>query len=266
MCLWACFWVRLKFKIVDWVKQAALPNVDGPHPICWGFSRTRRRKGEIRKSGRSKDWKLLPRKVGNHWVFWIQEWNSQIWKLCLLVRASLFFPGLGFCVTFSGVSRQTPWIFLFPEANWIFANLGSCVFLNLTGLLSDLHLIYLLHSVNIFDHLPYLYIYVYMKVKLLVAKSWLTLPTHGPWPTRLLCPWNSPCKNTGVGSHSLLQGRRGVSKGEGEDPVDLPGLGIELRSLAWAGRFFTTEPPGKSKYVWLQSMRWQRVGHDLITK
>ena len=25
------------------------------------------------------------------------------------------------------------------------------------------------------------------------------------YPTRLLCPWNSPGKNTGVGSHSLLQ-------------------------------------------------------------
>ena len=25
------------------------------------------------------------------------------------------------------------------------------------------------------------------------------------WPTRLLCPWNSPGKNAGVGSHSLLQ-------------------------------------------------------------
>ena len=26
------------------------------------------------------------------------------------------------------------------------------------------------------------------------------------WPARLLCPWDSPGKNTGVGSHSLLQG------------------------------------------------------------
>ena len=26
------------------------------------------------------------------------------------------------------------------------------------------------------------------------------------WPTRLLCPWNSPGKNTGAGSHFLLQG------------------------------------------------------------
>ena len=29
---------------------------------------------------------------------------------------------------------------------------------------------------------------------------------NGLQPTRLLCPWNSPGKNTGVGSHSLLQG------------------------------------------------------------
>ena len=29
---------------------------------------------------------------------------------------------------------------------------------------------------------------------------------HGLYPTRLLSPWNSPGKNTGVGSHCLLQG------------------------------------------------------------
>ena len=28
---------------------------------------------------------------------------------------------------------------------------------------------------------------------------------HGLQPASLLCPWNSPEKNTGVGSHSLLQ-------------------------------------------------------------
>ena len=28
---------------------------------------------------------------------------------------------------------------------------------------------------------------------------------HGLWPTRLLCPWNSPGTNTTVGCHSLLQ-------------------------------------------------------------
>ena len=33
-----------------------------------------------------------------------------------------------------------------------------------------------------------------------------SLLPHGLWPTRLLCPWNSPCKNTGVGCHAFLQG------------------------------------------------------------
>ena len=33
-----------------------------------------------------------------------------------------------------------------------------------------------------------------------------TLGPHGPHPARLLCPWNSPGKNTRVGCHSLLQG------------------------------------------------------------
>ena len=31
------------------------------------------------------------------------------------------------------------------------------------------------------------------------------LQPHGLQPTRLLCPWDSPGKNSGMGSHSLLQ-------------------------------------------------------------
>ena len=34
----------------------------------------------------------------------------------------------------------------------------------------------------------------------------LVVKPPGLWPTRLLCPWDSPSKNTGVGSHSHLQG------------------------------------------------------------
>ena len=33
-----------------------------------------------------------------------------------------------------------------------------------------------------------------------------SLRPHGLYPARLLCPWNSPGKNTGVGNNSLLQG------------------------------------------------------------
>ena len=39
-----------------------------------------------------------------------------------------------------------------------------------------------------------------------VTQSCLTLWPHGLQPTKLLCPWNSPGQNTGVGSLSLLQG------------------------------------------------------------
>ena len=34
----------------------------------------------------------------------------------------------------------------------------------------------------------------------------VSLQPHGLQPTRLLCPWDSLGKNTGVGCHSLLQG------------------------------------------------------------
>ena len=46
------------------------------------------------------------------------------------------------------------------------------------------------------------------KVKVKVSRSVMSdsLQPHGLWPARLLCPWISPGKNTGVGSHSFLQG------------------------------------------------------------
>jgi len=34
----------------------------------------------------------------------------------------------------------------------------------------------------------------------------ISLPLHGLQPSRLLCPWSSPGKNTGVGCHALLRG------------------------------------------------------------
>ena len=37
-------------------------------------------------------------------------------------------------------------------------------------------------------------------------QSSLTLQPYGLEPARLLCPWDSPGKNTGMGCHALLQG------------------------------------------------------------
>ena len=47
---------------------------------------------------------------------------------------------------------------------------------------------------------------------MLVAQSCPTLWPRGLQPARLLCPWNSPGKNTGVGCHFLLQEARGSLK------------------------------------------------------
>ena len=38
-----------------------------------------------------------------------------------------------------------------------------------------------------------------------LLQSCPTLRAHRQQPTRLLCPWDSPGKNTGVGCHFLLQ-------------------------------------------------------------
>ena len=51
-------------------------------------------------------------------------------------------------------------------------------------------------------------------------------------PTRLLCPWDSPGKNTRVGSHSLL---RGI----------FPDPGIERRSPTLQADYLLSEPPEK---------------------
>ena len=69
---------------------------------------------------------------------------------------------------------------------------------------------------------------------------------HRGQPTRLLCPWDSPGKNTGVGCHFLLQCMKVKSEGEVtqscptlSDPMDwsLPGSSIhgifQARVLEW---------------------------------
>ena len=70
---------------------------------------------------------------------------------------------------------------------------------------------------------------------------------HRGQPTRFLCPWDFPGKNTGLGYHFLLQG---IFLNQGLNP----------QSSTLAGRFFTTEPPGKlsllfSSVQWLSCVR-----------
>ena len=61
------------------------------------------------------------------------------------------------------------------------------------------------------------------------------LQLHGPQPTSLLCSWDSPGKNTGVGCHAFLQG---IFSTQGWNP--------SLWRVSYiAGKLFTSESLGK---------------------
>ena len=60
-----------------------------------------------------------------------------------------------------------------------------------------------------------------------------SLQAHGLQPTRLLCPWLSPGKNTGVKKPFF-------------SPGDLPNPGIKPRSPALQADSLLSEPPGES--------------------
>ena len=58
-----------------------------------------------------------------------------------------------------------------------------------------------------------------------------SLRPHGLQLTRLLCPWDSPGKNTGVGSHTLFQG---IFLTQGSNPCLLHLLNWQVGSLPLA--------------------------------
>ena len=56
-----------------------------------------------------------------------------------------------------------------------------------------------------------IYVHVFVLIYILVSVFGCSgvsdsLQPHGLQPARLLCPWDSPGKNPGVGCHALLQG------------------------------------------------------------
>ena len=108
------------------------------------------------------------------------------------------------------------------------------------------------------------------------------------WPqalqtTRLLCPWDFPGKNTGVGCHFLLQGSSKPRDGTQvscftdqlfttETPVKNPTAMWEtwVWSLGWEDPLEKGKATHSCILVWkipwiMQSMGSQRVGHDWAT-
>ena len=63
-----------------------------------------------------------------------------------------------------------------------------------------------------------------------------SLRPHGPWPVRLLCPRDSPGKNTGLGCHFLLQAQKRMPEETGRPR----GYTADQRLM----------PPGQETLLW----------------
>ena len=84
---------------------------------------------------------------------------------------------------------------------------------------------------------------IFIAAVFIIAKTWKwkwsrsvmsdSLRPHGMQPVRLLCPWDFPGKNTGMGCHFLLQGI-------------FPTQGLNLGLPHCRQMLLPSEPPGKS--------------------
>ena len=109
----------------------------------------------------------------------------------------------------------------------------------------------------------YIYAYIHMVVVVELLSCVQLLWPHGLKPARLLCPWDSPGKNIGVGCHFLLQEifptqesnlgllhcRQIKMKANGIQ--NFPNQGSNLRPLQWNHGVLTTGPSGKSIYTYV---------------
>ena len=87
---------------------------------------------------------------------------------------------------------------------------------------------------------------------------------YGPYPSRLLCPWNFPGENTGVGCHSHLQG---IFPTQGSN-LGLPHCRQILNHLSYQGSMIS----GKSIKIclilthWYLPRTWKGISYQLISE
>ena len=105
----------------------------------------------------------------------------------------------------------------------------------------------------VYPVITYLKIYIYNHIGVCLLScsvvSSYSLQPHGLQPARLLSPWDSPGKNTGVGCPALFQG---IFPTQGSNPC--------VMSPALAGRLFTISATWEAKlhiYVPLESQQKQ---------
>ena len=97
-----------------------------------------------------------------------------------------------------------------------------------------------LRSIHVVVYISTIFLCMKVKVKSLsYVCLFETLWAIALYPTRLLCPWDFPGKNTGVGCHFLLQ--------------SLPDPGIELRYTFLADSLLF-EPWGNPHFAWMDTI------------
>ena len=103
-----------------------------------------------------------------------------------------------------------------------------------------------------------IYLFIYLSVCLVTSTVSDSLWPYGLEPTRLLCPWYSPGRNTGVGCHDLLQG---IIPAQGSNPrLTSPalavGFSLPLAPLGEPNPMYKIDKIAVLK-IW---MAWSRVG------
>ena len=99
-----------------------------------------------------------------------------------------------------------------------------------------------------------------------------SLRPHGLWPARLLCPWNPPGKNAGMGRYFLLHFflTQGLNPGllhcrqilyHLSPPGVLPDPGTEPCRVYWQADSLLPVPPGKPERL-LGDSKWWRKSFD----
>ena len=83
-----------------------------------------------------------------------------------------------------------------------------------------------------------------------------SLQHYGLQSARLLCPWDSPGKNTGVGCHAVLQG---IFLTQGLNPC-------LLQLLHWQPSSLTLAPPGKPyQHYQFSSVQFSSVAQSCLS-
>ena len=104
---------------------------------------------------------------------------------------------------FTAALRKAPHYFIFIFKEMFYNDFKWCA--NLYIYIQMKHKLFFIHINNTIPFwwcFQMTFMYVHMLSHPVMSNS---LWPHGPQPTRLLCPWNFPGTNTGVGCHFLLQ-------------------------------------------------------------